>query len=352
MPFARPTLPTIIDRIASDIGSRLPGALARLRRAFLTIIGRAYAGAVHGLYGHQEWIAKQILIDTCDADVLARHAAIWKVPRKAATAAIGPINVTGTDGEIVSTDATLTRGDGTEYVVTADAVIAGGIAIVQVAASVSGTAGDAVANTALTFVAPIAGISVNAVVGADGIGGGADIEDVDAWRARVVERIQQPPQGGVSSDYEEWALSVPGVTRAWVYPKEMGLGTMTVRFVTDGAPGGLIPDEATVAAVQAKLEASAPADVADIYALAPIAVPQDFEIHLVPDTSDTRAAVAAELADLLARNAIPGGTVLIKDIEDAVDTAASIADRMITVPAGNIVETTGNITTMGVITWV
>lgn len=349
MPFNRPSLATVIDRIASDIASRLPGTGARLRRAMTTILGRAQAGAVHGLYGHQEWIARQILPDTCDEDVLARHAAIWKVPRKAASAATGPVVVTGAAGTVPAGTALL-RGDGVEYITAADATLVAGTATATVTATTAGAIGDAVANTQLSFVAPIAGINATATVDVAGIGAGADVEDVEAWRARVLARIQQPPKGGTSSDYVEWALEVAGVTRAWVYPNELGLGKVTVRVVTDGAPGGLIPDAPTIAAVQAHIDGERPV-TADAIVVAPTDSPLNFTIALTPDTVAIRTAVQAELADLVAREAEPGGTILLSHINEAISIAAGETDHVMTVPAANVVEATGAITTMGVITW-
>jgi uncharacterized phage protein gp47/JayE len=350
MPFNRPSLATLIDRVDSDIGSRLQGAMARLRRALTTILGRAFAGAVHGLYGHQEWIARQILPDSCDDDVLARHAAIWSVPRKAASAATGLVNFTGNDGSVVPAGTLLVRADGSEYSTDADATIVAGVASASVTAVAAGSAGDAVANTALSFVAPVAGVSSAVTVDAAGIGGGADVEDVDAWRARVIARIQEPPKGGTSSDYERWALEVSGVTRVWVYPKELGLGTVTVRFVIDDAPGGLIPDAATVTAVQDHIDSVCPVRP-DVYVLAPTASPLNLTIQLTPDTQVVRDAVTAELQDLLAREAQPGGTILLSHIQEAISIAAGETDHVLTSPAANVIETTGNMTTLGVITW-
>jgi len=350
MAWNRPPLATLIDRIDSDIGSRLQGALARLRRALTTILARAFAGAVHGLYGHQEWIARQILPDSCDGDVLARHAAIWKVPRKAASAATGPVVFTGEDASVVPAGTLLTRADGSEYMTDADATIEAGTATTTVTAVSAGAAADAVANTALKFVAPIAGVGNTATVDAAGIGGGADLEDVEAWRARVVARIQEPPKGGTSADYQRWALEVAGVTRVWVYPKELGLGTVTVRFVTDDAPGGLIPDAATVAAVQAHIDTVCPVRP-DVYVMAPTASPLNPDIRLTPDSQAVRDAVTAELADLLSREAQPGGTILLSHINEAISIAAGETDHQLISPAADVVETTGNMTTLGAPTW-
>ena len=63
--------------------------------------------------------------------------------------------------------------------------------------------------------------------------GGTDEETDEELRARVLRRIRQPPMGGDAYDYVAWALAVPGVTRAWCSPLEMGIGTVTVRFMMD-----------------------------------------------------------------------------------------------------------------------
>jgi len=50
----------------------------------------------------------------------------------------------------------------------------------------------------------------------------------EAFVARYIDLYRQPPQGGDLFDYIEWALEVPGVTRAWCNPLGMGTGTVVV----------------------------------------------------------------------------------------------------------------------------
>ena len=76
MSFERPDLPTLIERAIADIESRLTGADARLRRSNLNVLARVHSGAAHGLYGYLDWLAKQILPDSADAEFLERHARI------------------------------------------------------------------------------------------------------------------------------------------------------------------------------------------------------------------------------------------------------------------------------------
>ena len=90
MPFARPTLNELIDRVTTDISGRVTGVeSAVLRRSLLGILARSEAGAVHMLYGFLEWAARQAIIDTAEKEYLERWAAIWKIFRKPADYAEG-----------------------------------------------------------------------------------------------------------------------------------------------------------------------------------------------------------------------------------------------------------------------
>ena len=84
---------------------------------------------------------------------------------------------------------------------------------------------------------------------------------------------------------------------------------------------------------------------------APVADPLDFAIALTPDTAEVRAAVEAELRDLIAREAEPGGTILISHIREAISIAAGETDHVLASPAGNVTAAAGAIVTMGAVTW-
>ncbi len=349
MPFTRPDLATLIARAEADIETRLPGADARLRRSNLNVLARVHAAAAHGLYGYLDWAARQVIPDTADAEELARWATVWGVQRRLAAPAIGSVTLTGVNGSVIAAGTSLMRSDGAEYTVDAEATIAGGQAVVAVTAVEAGQAGNAVAASVLSLITPVIGVNAAAVVGAGGLTNGADIEGDAALRARLLARIQAPPHGGAAYDYVAWALEVPGVTRAWVYAQELGIGTVTVRFVRDD-DASLIPDAGEVAAVQAYIDARRPV-TADVSVVAPIADALAYTIHLSPDTAPVRAAVEAELRDLHRREAIPAGTLLLSHMREAVSLAAGETDNVMTVPAANVVSASGHISTFGGITW-
>lgn len=350
MPFARPLLPDLIAGTEADIESRLPGTDAKLRRSNLNVLARVQAGGQHGLYGYLDWIAAQVLPDTAESEVLDRHASIWLTTgRIPAAYAVGEATATGTSGTVIAAGTVFQRADGAQYTTDAEVTVASGTATVALTAVEAGQLGNAAAATTLSLATPIAGLNAAASVTAGALTGGADTETDTALRARLLARIRQAPHGGADFDYVTWALEVAGVTRAWVYPHELGQGKVTVRFVRDN-DASMIPDAAEVAAVQAYIDALRPV-TADVTVAAPIADALDFTIALTPDTATGRAAVEAELLDLIRREAEPGGTILLSHIREAVSLAAGETDHVLTAPAANVTHATGHIAVFGVVTW-
>lgn len=354
MPFPRPPLEELIDRVRGDLHGRLEIDGPLLRRAMIDVLGASWAGTQHELYGYLDWLARQLFGDSCERAFLLRMAAMHGITPTPATFAGGNVNAVGAETSVIPVDTILRLDAVTAYRVTAGQVIGPSEAVVlPVEALLAGDAANLPEDAELTFESPIAGVNSVAAVATGGITGGVDEEGTEELRARYLLHLRRPPQGGADQDYEAWALAVPGVTRAWVYPNELGLGTVVVRFVMDDPDRpSIFPDAGEVAAVQAAENAERPITAA-VTALAPVALPVAFTIHVVPDTAETRAAVAAELADLLKRVAKPGptGTVLLSAIRTAIGTAEGVTDYTLTVPSANVVPGVGELATVGVITW-
>ena len=237
--------------------------------------------------------------------------------------------------------------DGVQYQTTADATVTVPTATASVAALVAAAAGNRTTGQTLTLVSPVTGVQSSATAGA--LVGGADLESDDDLRARLIDRIQQPPQGGDAHDYVAWALEVPGVTRAWCFPLELGEGTVTVRFVRDD-DASLIPDAGEVATVQDYIDALRPVTAA-VTVVAPTAVPLAFSIAVAPNTAAVKAAVQAELSDLIARESKPGGTIYLSHIRAAISAAVGEDNYTMSAPSADVTNTAGNMTTLGTITW-
>ncbi len=348
MPVDRPTLPKLIDQGASEFESRLDGVLARARRSLVGVLNRVVAGGLSALYQYVEWLNRQVWPDLAEAEYLADHGARWGKPRNPAAPATGSVTFTGTTGTPIPAGTVVLRSDGTRFTTDALVTLDAGTATASVTAATAGQTGNTAINTALQLESPIAGINSGAVA-ATALAGGADIEDIEDWRARILARIRQAPQGGSKADYEAWVLEVPGVTRVWVAPGEMGAGTVTVRFARDD-DASPIPDAGEVATVQAYIDERRPVTAA-AYVAAPIASAVNFTIQLTPNDPAVKAAVEAELRDVIRREGQPGGTLLLSHLREAISIAAGEENHVMTVPSADVVTGTGTLPTIGVITW-
>ncbi|EEF78474.1 baseplate J/gp47 family protein [Methylophaga thiooxydans] len=353
MAFKRPSLAELHARLTANIDSRTDGQ-PRLRRSPFNIFATVMAGGMHEMYGYQAYKAKQLLPDSADEAHFGRLASIEGTERNPFEYAIGQCEVTGTNGAVIEAGKTLKRADAVEYTVDDEVTIVGGEAVISVTAVLPGAEANAIAGVALTFVDTLAGINGQAIVDADGINNGTDIEQLESWRQRHIENIQQPAQGGAAHDYIRWSKQVPGVTRAWQYPGEMGEGTVTVRFVRDN-DDSIIPDATEVEAVYDYIFEQHPV-TAGIYVVAPIPVALDLTIALTPNTTVVKAAVESEIADLLSREAIPEdgngkGTIKVSHIREAISIAAGETDHVLVSPTEDVTLTLGQILVPGDITW-
>lgn len=350
MAFNRRSKEQIYKDVRSDIQGELPASSPWLRRNLFGIIAKAMAGVAHGLYGALDQLAKNLLPTTKVESILAIWCYIFGVDRLAATKATGPISVTGVDASVIPSG-TIYQIGGVRYVVDADITIAAGVGAGTVTADEAGAGSNIDAGATLTLVAPVAGVDNSATVTAN-LGGGADIESVDAWRDRLLFRIQNPPQGGSKSDYIRWAKAAhPAVSDVWVYPHEAGFGTITIRFMSYGSTANGIPDPAVVTAVASYIETVRPVQAKQIYVFAPVAKVLDWDIALQPNTVQVQTAVKAELDDMVLRDAVPGGQILLSRMNEAVSLAEGEEDHALNSPSENFTCAPNEIAVPGIAVW-
>lgn len=341
MPFNTPTLPELI----SQERSALAGSSA-LQRSDAEVLARVFAAASYGRYGHQQYIADQILPDTADEDTLRRMArARLKRDRLPAVAADGAVLFTGAANAPIDAGVLLQRGDGVQFKV----ATGGPVGALEVVAVDAGQLGNTPAGTVLRLVSPVLGVNDTATVAAPGIEGGTEQESIEALRARVIRSYRVIPHGGSKSDYETWALEVPGVTRAWIVRHWMGPGTVAVFFVRDNDVDP-IPSEEARADVKAYIEQERPV-TAELYVLAPVEKSVQYEIKVSPDSSAVRRAVEAELVELHQRESELGAELLLSHIREAVSSAAGERDHEVLSPPGNVTAAANELLTYGGVLW-
>lgn len=242
----------------------------------------------------------------------------------------------------------------------------------------SGAAGNALSGTALSLGIGIAGVTGSGTASGV-ITGGADIETDNELRSRMLLAYAKPPQGGSISDYGEWALEVPGVTRCWIVPSGMGPGSIVLQFMMDDAEAafGGFPQGTNGCAAAETRDTAATGDqlaLADyifakqavtalVYTVAPSANTIDLTINGISSASiATKAAIAAAFAAALRVGARPGGVTDILPIEAAIAavpgtdgavlvTVTASAGTVSPGTAGNITSDAGALPTPGTITY-
>ncbi|RJT26931.1 baseplate J/gp47 family protein [Buttiauxella izardii] len=346
--FQRPTLAENISMLRSDLFARLD-INDNLRRMDEDVRAKVYAAALHTLYGYIDYLAMNMLPDTCDEIWLTRHAAMKRCPRKAATTASGFMRWDGVaDGLKVLMGSVIQRDDLLQYTATADATSAGGVLRVPIICDISGVTGNADDGTGLILVTPVNGLPSGGL--ADSIKEGFDVEDLETWRARVIERYYWTPMGGADGDYIVWAKEVPGITRAWTYRHWMGAGSVGV-MVASSDPVNPVPDAGTVQAVKEHIEPLSPVAGSSLYVFAPVPKVVDFHIKLTPDTAAVRASVTAELRSFLLRDGYPEGELTLSRINEAVSIATGEYSHQLIAPAAPVTIAKNELAVLGVLTW-
>lgn len=354
MPLSRPTLPQLISRTVADMQSRLPGSDPLKRFSVLGALAHAMAYGLHGLYGLLDYFARQSNPATATGRYLELWASVWlDVPRLAATPAVGSVDITGTAGAAVPIGLQFQSSAGIEYATTETAAIGeDGTVTILVRATSDGADTNLPVAALLNLINPTVGIDSQAYVGSGSLSGGADAEDDERLRARLVQRIQNPPHGGAQHDYERWALEVAAVERQWVVPLYSGDGTVRVWIGEADYAGADLASASLVDQTQAYIESPARKPVtANVTVAAPSRVPVDIDITAAPQGPAVYAAIRAELAQVFERDAAPEGQILISRLREAVSIAAGESDNQINAPTANVQAGTGEILTLGTVTF-
>lgn len=369
MPYSRPTLTALRNTAVQDITtSGVPGLDGLLRNAVLRVLAWCMSGLAYSLYGYLDWIGRESVPFTSTDEYLEAWAALIGIYRKDSTAATGAAAYTGQPGSVVPADTALTRQDGTPYTSTADATVdTTGNVVVPFVAAVNGADTDCDPGTAMNISNAIAGINSGGTVMAPGATGGADQELDPALRTRMLAKYAAPPQGGAGGDYEQWALEVPGVTRAFVQPNGMGAGTVIVRPMLDDvqAAYGGFPQGTDGCATEETRGPTAAGDqlavaehiwpvqpvTALVWVMAPVPHPIDVDLlALDPNTQDMQDQITASINDMYLVKGQLGGTIYPSDLYEAILATPGINHFTMDQPALPVTVAAGELPIMGVLT--
>lgn len=369
MPWSTPTLREVRSLVRDAVNASLPGADANVPNSVLRVLSDNQGALCHLTLQYIDWLSLQLLPDTAETEWLDRHGKIWLVNadgstgRKMASLAHGTASFQGiVDGTVIPAHTQLQSavgmpvGSDSPYQVvtyeTLEDITTSSVAAVQgpIRALDPGSFGNLPLDTPLSMSVPVPGVSTTAFVVS--LTGGTDDETDEQLRARILKRIQQPPMGGSQADYESWALAVPGVTRAWAVPNEMGIGTVTVRFLMDDlrADDDGWPRPEDIAAVADYIDKMRPVAVKDCYVVAPIKQFIDITIEdLQPDNDETQAEIEAALREMLLQMAAPGKTIYTAWVSYAIMSAPNVQSFRLVTDEDYVMQSPGHMAVLGTI---
>ena len=303
--FQTPSLSEIWTGVKNAMRTYLPGTDAWVEPNNLSIVGRSFSLAVGSVYERINYLYRQLFASTADGFHLEfRHAFEYGVSRKAAAPGQGFVSFQQTAPfATIPIGYTITAPNGVAYeFLTSAAPNATGLTKVEVRATTTGATTNQQPNTPMTVPANVSYPSLPSVayVSESGIGGGADIESDEDLRTRVLFRKRNPPHGGSRSDYERWALEVPGVTRVFVSPFKTIDGqiasALSIYPLFDDSRVNGIPTAYDLLAVAQYIDPLRPV-TARVYVVAPVPVVVNIQIvGLKNDTVYLREAIKSNLA--------------------------------------------------------
>ena len=252
MSITTPTTKGISDNIIAQLEASLNQTIPLLPKSFLRVLAKAMAAVFVILYKYagfiflQQFIKTSSILETTINGRTLSPLIEWGVQigvgrPTAATRAELSITITVDDqvGTLPSGSQLLSDLNGVTYI-TIGAVLLNAAtvtAVVRASSDQSGGGGSgALGNLSpgdtLAFANPLSNVARVATVLTQTVTG-ANVEDTEVYRQRVLDRFQKRPQGGAYADYEQWGEETAGIKNVYPYT---------------GAPGQVnVYSEATVA---------------------------------------------------------------------------------------------------------
>lgn len=211
-------------------------------KAFNKVLSTTEAILFTSLYKFGIDRAKQALATTAGEDGLTDLGNEYGVPRKVAVSTVLTATLPGTDPTIIPATRTFVGdSNGVRYNLDASATTTGGIATLSLTAQDSGVIGNLNNGETLSIDTQVPGATTVATVTATTTTG-ANQENLEDWRTRILDVIRAPGGGGNAADYRNWAQETAGVVRAYPYA-----GKPALLLATSSPPDRTVYVESTTA---------------------------------------------------------------------------------------------------------
>ncbi len=350
MPLSIPSHSTIRARMIDEAVSLTGEAMVRSSAHPINILLTALTSPIADLYAQTNQIISDSFITTAKGNALNALGHNWGIIRLDAGKALGKVKITGSEGAIIPAGTLLSTGAGTRFETTQSITIDASLeARIEVIALIGGSNGNAVTDSELRLVNPIAGVQSLAIA-VNNFKGGNDAENDSTYRARILSRVRAPARSGNKDDYKLWALNAQaGVTRAWVIPQAQGAGTVKILVMRDNNESTSQDD---LTAIKTYIDTVRPIG-AKVTIATPSIKPVNIAIaNLFPeDDAVVKQAIKDNIQSLFLRNAEPGSTIHLSQISEAISSANGEISHTLTAPANNQTSTAQQLLTLGEVTF-
>ncbi len=236
MSLQTPTTADINELIISGLEQSLNQTIPLLPRSFLRVLAKVLAAVFILLYKYGGFMFLQIFVSTAtNEETTVNGRTIRPLTEWGRLIGVGdPTSATNAELtiEVTVENQTGTLPSGTQLIGSLNGVIyvtkssifldaaTKQVDVLAVNDQNGGGGAGAIGNLepgdTMNFANPLPNVVRETVVIAQVITG-ADAEDTEIYRRRVVERFQKRPQGGAYVDYRIWAEEVEGIVRAYPY---------------------------------------------------------------------------------------------------------------------------------------
>ena len=226
----------------------IDGAIASVWANTFTVLVKVLALIGQGLELRRAWLVRQLFASTAERVWLIRHGFELSLQPDPAEAALGTATAPCRPGVTAPAGLQYARGDGVTFTTQVAATATGNSVSLVLEADVAGAAGNCPAGTQLTLVSPddapdgmATTCTVDAASDGTGLTGGADEEQTETFRARVLYRKRNPPMGGAGADYAEWIQAAVAGAIPYIDSFSNDSRAVWVRFLVRNLPAGVDP---------------------------------------------------------------------------------------------------------------
>lgn len=247
MSYPIPTAKQTAALVLGFIEARINQVTPLLNKAYNRVISGSQALATTSLFKFAADRAVQNLASTAtDLDSLKDLGDDRNIPFKDAVAAVVEVDLIADTGVSIPFGASfIADQNGLRYFNNSTVVAAAGVATLQLTCGVIGAVGNLQNGGTLSIGAKIDNANTTATVTST-ITTGADAEDKEAYRARVLSAQRLRTGGGNAADYKIWSEAVTGVEAAYPFAGRpfdaSGTPSPPERTVYVEADSGIDPD--------------------------------------------------------------------------------------------------------------